>query len=308
MAESAWLGECHYRMLSFHFGVRWNSQVLWGAFSQTVEQFDSGRRPAEDLDTSFPLYSLVEVPPPGPLRYRVLFGETLVSGSDLPGPVLDVLFWHLNTEITRRSGDFLLVHAGAVATPAGAGLLLPAPSGHGKSTLVAGLVRAGFGYLSDEAGAVDPVSRKVYPYPKALSLGWDVLDTHFPDLLDGADRQAHQRHVHPDRLRPGAIAEPCAVRFVIAHRYRAGAPTSITPISLGSAAMELGRNAMNLSVYRERALTLLSDLASGAVGYRMIHGNLYEAVEAIRRVTGSDLDWPIQVEKTPSSLEAKSPS
>lgn len=308
MAESAWLGECHYRMLSFHFGVRWNSEVLWGAVSPIVEQFDAGKRPAEDRDPSIPLYSLVEVRPPESLRYRVLFGDTLVSGSDLPEPVLDVLFWHLNTEVTRRSGDFLLIHAGAVATPAGDGVLLPAPSGHGKSTLVAGLVRAGFGYLSDEAGAIDPVSRKVYPYPKALSLGWDVLENLFPDLAEGTDRQAHQRHLHPDRLRPGAIAEPCAMRFVIAHRYRAGASTSITPISSGSASLELGQNAMNLSVYRERALTLLSDLVLGAKCYRMIHGNLQEAVEAVRRVTGSDLDSPNQHEKTPSSFEARSPS
>ena len=48
------------------------------------------------------------------------------------------------TDVSRR--DF---PAGSVACR-GRGLILPAPSGGGKTTLVAGLVAAGFDYLSDE--------------------------------------------------------------------------------------------------------------------------------------------------------------
>jgi hypothetical protein len=79
--------------------------------------------------------------------------------------------------------------------------------------------------------------------------------------------------------------------------------TSITRISKGSAAFELGRNAMNLSVYRERALPLLADLVTEAKCFHMIHGDLDEAVEAIRLVTSPD-----QTEKTPTNFDARSPA
>ena len=43
-------------------------------------------------------------------------------------------------------------------------------SGRGKSTLTAALVRRGLAYLSDELAIVDPATREVSAYPKALEL------------------------------------------------------------------------------------------------------------------------------------------
>jgi len=38
--------------------------------------------------------------------------------------------------------------------------VLPAPSGSGKTTLTAGLVAAGWGYLTDELAILDPSGEK----------------------------------------------------------------------------------------------------------------------------------------------------
>jgi hypothetical protein len=304
-----WSGEFWYRVLSYYFCLRWNADRLGSFAHQVLEGFTVPRDPGEERTPPTPgdppVYSLLDVGPSEQVRYRLVYRSSVMAAGEDAGYVLDQLFWHVNSEAVRHTGDFLLIHAGALATPTGEGVLLPAPSGHGKTTLVAGLVQAGFGYLSDEAGAVDPVTRKLYPYPKALSLSRDVLETHFPDLADRADGPTRKRYLPPDWLRPAAVAEPCLVRFVIVHRFQSGASTTITPISRGNAALELGRNAMNLGVYRERALPLLSDLVLGAACYQMVHGSLAEAVVAICGVTGSRP--PDQLEKTPSSLEAKSP-
>ena len=60
----------------------------------------------------------------------------------------------------------LAVHAGAVVHR-GRALVVAGPSGHGKTTLTLGLVRAGLGLLSDELAVLDPRSRRVLPYRRS---------------------------------------------------------------------------------------------------------------------------------------------
>jgi hypothetical protein len=64
--------------------------------------------------------------------------------------------------------DHLVFHAGAVALD-GQGVLLPAASNHGKSTLTTALVRSGSSYLTDEAAAIGPDGR-IRPFAKAIAL------------------------------------------------------------------------------------------------------------------------------------------
>lgn len=305
LSDQQWTESRWYRVLSYYFGLRWNSHgvgtVAHGVLGIFAVPPDPGEERAPPTPGLPPLYSLVDTGLTD-LRHRLFYGPSLIAAGNDAGYVLGQLFWHVNTETIRRTGDFFLVHAGSVATPDGDAVLLPAPSGSGKSTLVAGLVRAGFGYLSDEAAAVDPVSGNIYPYPKAISLSAAVVETLFPGLAD-VGTISHRQHVNPDRLRGGAIAGPSPPRYVIAHQYQPGVSTRLTPISRGSAALELGWNAMNLVVYRKRALPLLSDLVMGAECYRLIHSNLAEAVEAISQVTTSHA----HAEKRSTSLEAKSP-
>lgn len=60
--------------------------------------------------------------------------------------------------------DLLWLHAGAMSLGEQA-ILLCAPSGHGKSTLVGELLRWEWSYLSDEVAPIDPISAKVLPLP-----------------------------------------------------------------------------------------------------------------------------------------------
>src|SRR5579872_239295 len=57
------------------------------------------------------------------------------------------LMWHVNRAVVDATCEHLLLHAGAVVTR-GAGVLIPGAPGAGKSTLVAGLVQRGCGYLT----------------------------------------------------------------------------------------------------------------------------------------------------------------
>jgi hypothetical protein len=140
-------------------------------------------------------------------------------------------------EIAARRGLFGL-HAGAVAR-AGAGYLLPGSSGSGKSSLCATLVRAGFGYLSDDFVLLSAESGRVRCVPCFRTMTLDVAwATRFPELELLVDLPAQpdgKRTFDPDRCFPDARVgqmRPTALVFPsIAARPR----SALRPISPGDA-------------------------------------------------------------------------
>ena len=281
-------------MLSYYFTIEWDwpgvEEYLMHVLGGFAVPDDPGELRSPPTPGLPPKYRLVDAGKGRRGRYRLFFGAGTLIASRQPSDALFHLFWHINSETIRRTGDFLLIHSGAVQAPGGGGVLLPAASGSGKTTLVAGLVRAGFGYLSDEAAAIDPVSRKVYPYPKALTLKQE-LATLFPDIsLPPVRRQwmDGQYHLRPEDLHPAPSARPCTVALVIAPRYVEGASIELTPMTPGEAAVELGRNALNLSLYRSRALPVLADVVGGARSYRLVSGNLGEAVAVVQDLAANN--------------------
>src|SRR5688572_177634 len=96
--------------------------------------------------------------------------------------VLAHALWAVHGLVPRRAREFLFLHAGA-ATRDGQAVLVPALMEHGKSTLVLALLLQGFDYLSDELGALDPVTARALPFPKRITLDQDSL-RFFPGLED----------------------------------------------------------------------------------------------------------------------------
>jgi hypothetical protein len=74
---------------------------------------------------------------------------------------------------------------------------------------------------------------------------------------------------------------------VIAHRYERGAETTIEPLTPGAACVELGRNLMGGRRDVRRSLELLARVCRASRSYRLIHGDLDAAVEAIIEVTST---------------------
>jgi hypothetical protein len=179
----------------------------------------------------------------------------------------------------------LRVHAGVVASRHGDGVLILGDPGSGKTTLVAALVQDGFGYLSDEAGVIDPESGLVHPFPRPLRFkeGTERIERLAP-LLDPARRDG-SRHVVADEIRPGALAAPCTVGYVIDHRFRADAPTSLGRLTRAEALARIGSATPGLRHHGARGLAALKRLVSDAEAYTLRSGSLDAAVEAIRAVT-----------------------
>jgi hypothetical protein len=178
--------------------------------------------------------------------------------------------------VSRRVKDFLCLHAGVVAGRDGA-LVLPAPAEGGKSTLVAGLLREGFRYLSDELGAIDPITSQVYPFPKRVHLDPGAL-RYLPDL----ENQLNDRHGLTARitrrfLRPEdvgtQVAGPQPVRWIAFISDDRTGPPRLIPVSRAAAVERLAGNCFNLDVYRERGVVLLSRAAAEAEAFLLEGGS-----------------------------------
>jgi hypothetical protein len=262
-----------YQSLSHRFALRSDDPELARRSAEMIADF---ARPLANGATAVS-YTVRRADGPGYTLYR---DQEQVAASEDLEVLLGHLLWQITTDTVELADGYLLIHAGAVVTPGGDGLLILGESGSGKSTLVAALVQEGFGYLSDEAAAIELETGLVQPWPRPLGF-WPQTRSlpRFAPLLPSAD--AGERHVSIERIRSGAIAGPCRVRYVIDHRFQAGTATRIEPLPRPVALLRMGSAAPRLRHEGDRGLQVLARVIGGAGAYSLVAGDLDEAVRTI---------------------------
>jgi hypothetical protein len=209
------------------------------------------------------------------------FDREIVHEASNLDEAIAMLMWHVNREAAASRPDLLMVHS-AAAVWEGQAILLPAREESGKTTLVAGLVRAGMGYLTDEAAALDLDADVVHSYPKPLTIeagSWTAL----ADLEPGTDagRMPTQWLVDPRAIRADAVADAVPVGLVVSPRYEPGAPTTLAPLRRSETIAVLVENSFNFGPFGRRGLQALADIARRSDGYRLVSGDLASAVDAV---------------------------
>jgi hypothetical protein len=218
-------------------------------------------------------------------RYTLCSGDRQVASTDDAAALMRHLLWQISTDTAELAEGYLLVHSGAVVSPAGDGVLILGESGSGKTTLVAALVQDGFGYLSDEAAALDLETGLVHPWPRPLGFRRGSRSLHrFAQLFAADGEDTEEAHVAIEQIRPGAIATPCRVRQVIDHRYEPGAPTRLEALSRAGALVRMGSAAPRLRREGTRGLAMLAEVVRGARAHTLLSGDLEQALRAVREL------------------------
>jgi hypothetical protein len=193
----------------------------------------------------------------------------------------------VNRRVVEGETTRVLVHAAAAEADGGA-VILPGESEAGKTTTVAGLVRSGLRYLTDEAVAVGIDPLVVEPYPKPLSVepGARPVLSGLRPALDGPLRRyaGAQWHVAPADIRPGAVGRPSVPRLVVVPRYRAGGPTRLVPLPRSEALLLLVTSSFNLAVVGPPGFGALAEVVRRSGCYRLDIADLGEAVALVRRL------------------------
>lgn len=212
-------------------------------------------------------------------RVELLLGTTCLARGSIE-TIVDRLIWEASTRAFRTDA-FLFVHAGVVSLE-GRGVMLPGPAEHGKSTTVAGLVRSGFDFLSDEAAAIDPADGTVHPFPRPLSLSPASLLALDGDAARIEPLGDRDRHLSPDDLRAGSLGTSCPISFIVAPAYGAHVATTIEPMSRSETLRLLVEQTFNLDRLGGSGFRLLADVVRQAECFRLTISALPAAVEAVQ--------------------------
>ena len=192
----------------------------------------------------------------------------------------------------RHLSRHLLVHAGAVVG-SGDGVLLPATSGGGKSTLVAALCLSGFRYLSDELAILAGERPAMLPFPRVICLkagGWRALAESFdvPPLSLEACRDDGERVGYLPAPLVSAPGSPVPVRYIVVPVRRPGAHASLAPLSRAATVVELVRQSLNLPRHGRKGVESLARVVEGAECYSLTYDCLPEAVDRVSDLVGAD--------------------
>jgi hypothetical protein len=203
------------------------------------------------------------------------------------GPFVKGILW----SAAINAHDFLFyIHAGVVATRETC-LLLPAPSGSGKSSLTAALIHRGFRYFSDEVALIEPGTFKVPPVPLALCVkasGWDMIARYYPGLSSAPTHRRSDgkrvRYLPPpgvDHKHQRASAE---VTHIIFPRHAKDGPTELKPLARSEA---LGRVMDECLALRQRLshddVRQLTRWMAGVDCYELAFASLDEGAELIEQ-------------------------
>ncbi len=277
-----------YTLVDQRVRVRGNRADLLQAMSLAWRPFAGDRAPTESARwCTYDFIDLAQagVDHPWAARFVLLRDGRVLYGSTRGDDLVDYADWHAASTALTAVSTYAVFH-GAVLDDRGRGLLLPAASGSGKTTLTAALVRAGFGYLSDEAALVDPATRRVHAYPKPLSVKRPLATVQLLALPDEVAREAPREpgriwHLDPTLLAADCRREVTEVGVIIFPRYEPDGRTALRPLSRSEATLRLLRCGVNDGARPPHGVALAAALAAGAACYELAVNDLAAAVALV---------------------------
>jgi hypothetical protein len=169
-------------------------------------------------------------------------------------------------KVAEHAVGKVFIHSGAVSWK-GKGIIFPARSFNGKSTLTAALVRLGARYYSDEYAIIDERGR-LNPFPKALSLRGR------PNPYEQID--------HPvESIGGRAGKRPVPVKLVLLTSFEQRAKWRPKPVSEGQAVLGVLNNAVGIRRDPGYVLPVITNMCKSASAFKSKRG---DADETARRI------------------------
>lgn len=274
-----------FRALGFRFAVATTADDLRAHLDTALADLRDPCEPSR-------LYTVLDRMMLGRREYELHLDDQHLMSSESASEVVRDLVRSVNREVVVATPDLVFLHSSAVEHE-GAAAIFPASMESGKTTLAAGLARAGLRYVSDELVALEPRSLRVHPYPKPLSLdpgSWPLFAESRPpgpdDLVD------LQWQVPASSFRPDAVAPECSPGVVVFPRYEEGATTALERAGQAEALMALAGNALNLRQLGLEGATTLAVVAERCPAYRLTVGDLDAACGLVFDLLGRHAPAP----------------
>jgi hypothetical protein len=216
-----------------------------------------------DVDCNSPDHSFYVIFQPD--GQHLLFSDLNAPPLGTPRPqVLDFLVTQIRWKIAEFARDRIFIHAGAVSW-SGKGIILPANSFRGKTTLVSELVKLGAIYYSDEYAVIDG-DGNLHPFAKMLSLRGEI------------DQYVQVDHPVED-FGGTAGREAVPVSLIFFTQY-GGTPSPVI-LQKGQGILELLKHTFPIEGKAVFALNVLNKLANRAIIAESKRGEALEFAEIL---------------------------
>jgi hypothetical protein len=229
------------------------------------------------------------------LAYTVSESENTCTltrdGMSCEGIAREEILVAITQELTAQwalRDDVAVVHAGAVVRD-GKALLIAGPSGRGKTTLTAALVKRGFAYSSDELAALTAEGTVLrYPTPLRVREGalarLGTLTPRLEPWSTPASLWGEPLHLVSPQPAAVGIAETASVGMVV---FPTPPDDAVEPrlvdLPLGTAAFRIMAETLNYAACSRFAFDLALDVARSVSCHELLHGELWRTVETIER-------------------------
>lgn len=218
-------------------------------------------------------------------RWRLVRNGRTCGAAGGPGELLLLLDQDLIVELQKIRPDLYFVHA-AVLARAGAGVMLVAESGGGKSTTAWALAHHGFQYLSDELSPVGLAGLVVHPYPRALLLK-RLPPAGYP-LPEGMLVTWRGFHVTADRLPAGICGSPAPLRTIFFLRRRPAGEGLVRRLGAAEAAARLYASTLNALAHPAHGLDAAVRITSRTPCFELITHDLAAACARVSQITARE--------------------
>ncbi len=265
------------------------TEIMRDVFSGGVPDQDQGRG-NETADDVVKEYRVFTDPDDGTCYARVTVNGLSFIKARTRTELVNRLENAISDSFARSLTDFQLIHSGAVARN-GHGVLIPGPSGTGKSTTVAALSFSGFDYLSDDI-AVFGSDNRVRPFPKAIALksrGWRVISEHYGVLPDAVIHNGGDSGV--TYLRPPAVSngdlcgDGVPVELVLLPRRDDPEAPLLEKVKKSTVVERLVEESLDLELRGRRSVDTIVEAVQRAACYALNTWNIKDAVEAVTGLT-----------------------
>jgi hypothetical protein len=224
--------------------------------------------------------------PPAPRAEVVFDMDSMFSAGTLDDGGTASLVGTVNLMSLQAAEGNLLLHGAAVARADGACVILCGPSGSGKTTLSAVLACGGYAYVTDETVCVDPLSFRITPYRKPLSIklgSQGVLGAIAPPPRSLEARFTKETwFIPPSRLSTRKEPADLHPELLVFPRFR---PTTRRPLLQrlhpADAAYRSGSNSSRLRQLEPDPLGALARLVRRIPAFSLEHGDVRHAALAV---------------------------
>jgi hypothetical protein len=189
--------------------------------------------------------------------------------------------------ISEKRGGELHVHAGAVSFD-GLGIMLPAESRRGKSTLTLALLLKGCRYLSDEVALLEQSTFALVPTGKHLLLRRQAYSL-FPHLEETLAARTYRWHPHAEEraflplevVGDGLLSAPCRLGLIIFPHFQAGTAVHCQPLERGTAGRALLRHCQNLRWRTPELIDMAIQAVQQVDALALTFGDAFQAADRI---------------------------